>query len=1208
MDGVAIVVFSDLVDSTALLARLGDDRMERVRRAHVEDVAREVEGGGGRVVKTLGDGTMATFESALGALRAAAGIQAAVERLDDAQGKIGIAARVGVAAGEPIADGDDLHGMTVVIASRLCSAAGTGEVLVQGVVESLVASRDGVTLEAASEYELKGVPDPVQASRLIWKKLAGKTEAASVGLDMAQTPALGKGTSMGDEVLCIGLLGAFSISVGDNVIADDAWRLRKAKTLIKLLALAPERRLHVDQAVELLWAGRDPDSARNNLHQAIFAARRALDSIGLDGGRYLELREELILLSPEDPVRIDAVAFEELAAAAREQGEPGAYRSALEGFDAELLPADRYEDWGRERRDSLEELRLALEAELAELEERDEPEAAAGRRPKLPSQLTSFVGRERELAEVAALLRDARLLTLTGAGGCGKTRLALQVAGQQAEDFSDGVWPVELAALGEPELVGPAVAQALDTRLASDRAPEIALASHIGDRQQLLLLDNCEHLVEPIAHLAEALLSRCPHLTVLATSREPLRVPGEVTWRVPSLSLPKLVAGVPAAESPAAESVRLFAARAAQAAPGFELGADNADAVASLCHRLDGMPLAIELAAAQAAVLTPAQIVERLDDSLDLLSAGARTAMTRQQTLRATLAWSFDLLDASEQVLLRRLAVFAGAFGLEAAEDVSAEDPLRRSEVAALLGRLIDKSLVQVEGGSGDRRYRLLETVRQYAVERLEEAGERSALERRHCDWYLALAESGPTPAGELPARITLRGLDRERDNLRAALVSALVADPETALRLALALWRFWLMRGYLAEGYRWLTAALAAAPEPTAVRARALYAVCVIGLRRGVTARHSPTVGTMGRRSGGIHELAAESVAIFGDLGDRSGMFDAVEVSAAYRLIVSPAQDVELLVREHEGLVAEDLPAERAPMWAAHTRGIVAWFQREYGAAREQLKAALEHAGALSAEPRPALWPLSYAMISVESEVGYPLLAHEDTLFIARRVGGAAAAAHILVNLAAVDRAEADFAHAEDLIEESLARFEQLGDQQGEAFALSAFGNLARSGGDFERGRSLLERSLALRQEIGDRRGTGFTLGCLAMLLARSGDGAGARISAGQSRTWFVENDDLIGLGSAELSLATVALCAGDHADARAHLEAAASVFKGIETTHQEGWALAVLAAICAEDGEAAMGHRWLDRASRHFELLDGDAGIAYCRELEAKALQSEC
>ena len=994
-------------------------------------------------------------------------------------------------------------------------------------------------------------------------------------------------------MLCIGLLGVFSISAGDSVIADDAWRLRKARTLIKLLALAPERRLHVDQAAELLWAGRDPDAARNNLHQAIFAARRALDSIGLDGSRYLELREELILLSPEDPVRIDAVAFEELAAAAREQDQPSAYRSALEGFDAELLPADRYEDWSQERRDSLDQLRLALEAELAELEQNSEAHRAGASRPELPSQLTSFVGRERELAEAATLLRDSRLLTLTGAGGCGKTRLALRLAGQRGEDFADGVWPVELAALGEPELVGPAIAQALDTRLASDRAQEIALAGHIGDRQQLLLLDNCEHLVEAVARLAEALLSHCPNLTVLATSREPLRIPGEVTWRVPSLSLPRLVPGASAEESMEAESVRLFATRAAQAAPGFQLDGDNADAVASLCHRLDGMPLAIELAAARMSVLTPAQIVERLDDSLDLLSAGPRTAMTRQQTLRATLAWSFELLEADEQILLRRLAVFAGSFGLEAAEDICAEDPLQRQEAVALLGRLIDKSLVHVEEGPGDRRYRLLETVRQYAAERLEEAGERSAFERHHRDWYVALTESDPTPTGDLPARDRLLWLDRERDNVRAALASALVADPQAALRLAVALWRFWLMRGYLAEGYRWLTAALAAAPESTAVRARALLAACVIGLRRGVPVH--------------IHEFAAESVAIFRELEDRAGMFDAVEISAGYRAIVSPAQDVELLVREHEALIAEDLPAARPPMWAAHTRGIATWFRREYAPAREQLEVALEHAGALSAEPRPALWPLSYGMISVEPETGYPLSLHEDTGLIARRVGGAAAAAHILVNLAAVDRAEANFAHAEELIEESLARFEQLGDQQGEAFALNAFGNLARSAGDFERGRALLERSFALRQEIGDRRGAGITLGCLAVLLARSGDADGARISAGQGRTWFTENDDLIGLGAAELSLACVALCAGDRAGARAHLEAAASVFVGIETTHQEGWALAVLAAICAEDGEAAMGRRWLDRASRHFELLGADAGIAYCRELEAKTLQSE-
>jgi predicted ATPase/DNA-binding SARP family transcriptional activator len=1067
---------------------------------------------------------------------------------------------------------------------------------------------------------------------------------------------------MGDEVLCVSLLGTFSVSLSGNAVPDDAWRLRKAKTLLKLLALAPERCLHADQAAELLWADRDQASARNNLHQAIFAARRALDSLGLDGSRRLGLSEDMIALCPHDPVRIDVVDFEEVAASARGGRDPVAYRVALDSYDGELLPEDRFEEWATTRRDAVHELRLALGIELAELEAAADPAAAIGRlrevlvdeplhepahralmrlyssegrrqealaqfqelkrglrrefedepddetrrlyqemltrsqeeeRPSsLPQQLTSFIGRERELAEVATLLHSSRLLTLTGAGGCGKTRLALELAGQRRGDFADGVWPVELAALGEPELIGPAIAQALDTRLASERAPEIALAGHIGEREQFLLLDNCEHLVEPVAHLVEALLRLCPRLTVLATSREPLRVPGEVTWRVPSLSLPKLVDSSLPEGTLEAESVRLFSARAAQAAPGFELDDGNAVAIASLCHRLDGMPLAIELAAARVGVMTPAQIVERLDGSLDLLSAGSRTAMTRQQTLRATLAWSFDLLDGGEQVLLRRLAVFAGSFGLEAAEDVCAESPLERSEAIALLGRLVDKSLVQVEKGSGEHRYHLLETVRQYAVEQLGQAGERGAFERRHRDWYVELAESDPTPAGDLPASERLRRLDLERDNLRAALASALADEPQIGLRLAVALWRFWLMRGYLAEGYRWLDAALAAAPEHTPDRGRALLAACLIGLRRGVHER--------------IHGFGAESVTIFAELGDHAGMFDAVEVSAAYRTIVSGEEEIEALLVEHEGLVVDDLPAARPPLWAAHTRGIVAWLRRQYPRARQQLEAALERSAELSAEARPALWPISYGLISVEPETGYPLLLHEDTVLVARRVGGESAAGYILVNLAAVDRAEGDFARAGELIEESLARFQRLDDRQGEAYALNALGNLARSSGDFERGRALLERGLAQRQEIGDRRGTGIARGCLALLLARSGDPAGGRAAAERSRDWFAENDDLIGLGAAELSLANVALCAGDRAEARARLKAAATVFGGVESMHQAGWALAVLAAMSAEDGEPEVARGWLERATRHFESLGGEVGNEYCRALEAKALQS--
>jgi tetratricopeptide (TPR) repeat protein len=480
----------------------------------------------------------------------------------------------------------------------------------------------------------------------------------------------------------------------------------------------------------------------------------------------------------------------------------------------------------------------------------------------------------------------------------------------------------------------------------------------------------------------------------------------------------------------------------------------------------------------------------------------------------------------------------------------------------------------------------LLETVRQYAAERLEEAGEREAVQRRHRDWYVALAESDPTPAGDLPARDRLRRLDLERDNLRGALALALADDPQLALRLTVALWRFWLMRGYLAEGYRWLAASLAAAPEHTADRARALLAACLVGVRRGV---HAP-----------FHELGAESVAIFAELGDHAGMFDAVEVSTACRVIVSGPADIEALLGEHETLLVDDLPAARPPAWAAHTRGIAAWFRREHPQARQQFALALKRAGELTAEPRPAFWPLSYALFSVESENGYPLFLQEDTAIVGRRVGGEAAVAYILGNLAVVDRVEGDFDRAGELIEESLARFQRLADVQGEAFALGALGNLARSSGDFERGRELLGRSLTLRQEVGDRRGIGITLGCLAVLGARSGDLAGGRAAAEQSRGWFAENDDMIGLSAAELSLANVALSAGDRVGARAHLQAAASVFGGFESTHREGWVLAVLAAMSAEDGEPATARRWLDRAIRQFELLGGDAGMAYCREVE--------
>jgi predicted ATPase/DNA-binding SARP family transcriptional activator/tetratricopeptide (TPR) repeat protein len=1087
---------------------------------------------------------------------------------------------------------------------------------------------------------------------------------------------------LGDEVLGVNLLGTFSVAVDGEPVPDDVWRLRKAKTLIKLLALAPDRRLHADRAAAALWPDRDQAATRNNLHQAIYAARRALDRGDGRGRSLLELSDDLITLGPHDPVRIDADVFARAAARARAERDPATYRAALAVYEGELLPEDRYEEWTTSRRDALRELRLALGIELAELEAPVEPAAAigglrevlveaplhepahralmrllaaAGRRQealaqfqelkrglrrefedepddetralyreiltrsfgpdaesveaaegadpeparpgRLPRQLTTFIGRERELAEATALLRGARLLTLTGAGGCGKTRLALELARQQGEEAAGEVWVVELAAVADPELVGSAIAGALGTRIASGRAPELALAEHIGERQVLLVLDNCEHLIEAVAHLAESLLARCSQLVILATSREPLRIPGELTWRVPSLSLPRLGDDPSAEDSLRAESVRLFADRATRAAPGFEVDADNAAAVAALCHRLDGMPLAIELAAARVAVLSPSQIVARLDDSLDLLSAGSRTAMTRQQTLRATLAWSFDLLDEDEQVLLRRLAVFAGGFGIDAVEAICAEQPGGRSEAVAVFGCLIEKSLVQVEeeGGEGvaSRRYFQLDTVRQFAAEHLDAAGERAEFERRHRGWYVELAGDDPTPAGELPDRERLARLDLERDNLRAALASALADDPQMGLGLAVSLWRYWMMRGYLAEAYRWLAELLEAAPEPTVLRARALLGISLIGVRRGVYER--------------IEEYVAESVATFTELGDQGGKMDAVEAWGGYRVIVGGEVEIEALVGEHEGLRVDDLPAARPAAWAAQVRGVSAWLRRDLPLARRDLETAVERLGELRGERRPALWPLSYGFISAEEEFGYPFLLHEDTVLVARRVGAEAAGAYTLVNLAAVARGAGELPRARELAEEGLAVFRHLGDRHGEAHALNALGNLARANGDYELGQELLARSLGLRVETGDRRGNGITLVCLALTQARAGDTAAARAAAERGRRWFVANDDLVGISAAEVGLAAVAFSADDQPAARAHLETAAAVHANLGSSHQEAWALAVLAALCAEEDERVAGRRWLQHAQQCFQHLGARAGTAYCLALERdKELQS--
>ncbi len=451
----------------------------------------------------------------------------------------------------------------------------------------------------------------------------------------------------------------------------------------------------------------------------------------------------------------------------------------------------------------------------------------------LPGQLTSFIGREPEMAEARRLLGQTRLLTLTGMGGEGKSRLALQVAAEAVDAYADGVWLVELASLSDPDLVPQAVAAALGIREEPDKRLVETLTDALRPKSLLLLLDNCEHLVDACARLAETLLRSCPSVSILATSREAFGIGGEAVLPLSSLSLPRGPALPPDDMLARYELVRLFVDRATAAHPAFRFSAGNAAAVSQVCSRLDGMPLALELAAARVKVLSPEQIVSRLDDRFRLLSGGSRTALPRQQTLRALIDWSYDLLPSPEQTLLRRLSVFAGGWTLDAAESVCAGGEAAERDVLDLLAHLVAKSLVVAEPPEdGQVRYRLLENLRQYAEERLAETDEAESLSRHHRDWFLQFAEDAePNLFGPQHAP-WLNRLEREHDNFRKALrgCQERPADAATFLRLAGALSHFWSVRSYLSEGRGWLETALADAPDaPPAIRAKAMNGAGVL-------------------------------------------------------------------------------------------------------------------------------------------------------------------------------------------------------------------------------------------------------------------------------------------------------------------------------------------------------------------------------------------
>jgi non-specific serine/threonine protein kinase len=666
-------------------------------------------------------------------------------------------------------------------------------------------------------------------------------------------------------------------------------------------------------------------------------------------------------------------------------------------------------------------------------------------RADLPVALTRFVGRQREIVEVEELLRSARLITLTGVGGCGKTRLALEVARSNAAQFSDGVALVELAPLTDGSLVTQAIGSAVGVREAPSRPMLDTLCGALKSRQVLLVLDNCEHLLEACAQQADALLRACPRLTVLATSREPLGLMGEVSWRVPSLAVPPLDPVPPPERLADFQSVQLFVDRAHAVHRPFAITEHNAASVALVCARLDGIPLALELAAVRVRSMDVEALASRLDHRFRLLTGGSRGALPRQQTLRATIDWSYQLLTPAEQGLFKRLSVFASSWTLDAAEVVCSGPGAEREDVVELVLHLVDKSLV-LRGESPDaQRYVLLQTLRHYGREQLVAADEAHLFRDRHAAYFLDLAEQTESARERLDTSGWMDPLEAEQADLDSALDWFVAqADVTRALRLTGVLWHLWEVHGALAEGRRRISRvmALRGAEAPTLARARVLNGAGVLALNQhdAVTARR----------------LFRESLALYTRHQHAQGVAWVLIHLSWQCLDIGRPRPARRFLRQATAL-CEQLGDRRGVARCWNLLGYLAWVEGDLFASRDFHERSLalnrelgERWGTAWALDRLSL-TLQYLAEQGEAEptAARPLI--EEALTIWRELGERRHFAFAMCDLAAAAVLEHDFRQAERWLMESESIFAEVGEPLGQVWVVGVYELLLATAGDLE-------------------------------------------------------------------------------------------------------------------------------------------------------------